>query len=90
MAFILRPECNFLNGCFWYLVPLETVDIEVKIKIMRGIHTFRRDKMQFLEHKTPSLPLPHLEDEDVSRIRGYAWSQTQDPATTKHQGVSPK
>ena len=43
MAFILRPKCNFLNGYFRCLLPLETVDVEVKVKMMRGIHTFRRD-----------------------------------------------
>ena len=44
MAFILRPEFNFPNGYFRCLLPLETVDIEVKVKMMRGIHTFRRDR----------------------------------------------
>ena len=27
-------------------------------------------KVQSLEHKAPSLPLPHLKDEDVYRTRG--------------------
>ena len=44
MAFILRPKCNLLNGYFRCLLPLETVDIEVKVKMMRGIHTFKRDR----------------------------------------------
>ena len=44
MACILRPECNFLTGYFRCLLPLETVDVEVKVKMMRGIHTFRRDR----------------------------------------------
>ena len=41
---MLRPECNFLNRYFRCLLPLETVDMEVKVKMMRGIHTFRRDR----------------------------------------------
>ena len=45
MACILRPECNFLNRYFRCLLPLETVDVEVKVKMIRGIHTFRRDRM---------------------------------------------
>ena len=45
MACILKPECNFLNGYFRYLLPLDTVDIEVKVKMMRGIHMFRRDRI---------------------------------------------
>ena len=44
MACILKPECNFLYGYFRCLLPLETVDTEVKVKMMRGIHTFRRDR----------------------------------------------
>ena len=44
MTCILRPKCNFLNRYFRCLLPLETVDIEVKVKMMRGIHMFRRDK----------------------------------------------
>ena len=36
MACILRPECNVLNVYFRCLLPLETVDVEVKVKMMRG------------------------------------------------------
>ena len=38
MACILRPEYNFLNRYFRCLLPLETVDIEVQIKMMRAPH----------------------------------------------------
>ena len=44
IACICKPECNFLHGYFRCLLPIETMDVEVKIKIMRGIHTFRRDQ----------------------------------------------
>ena len=44
MACILRPECNFLHGYFRYLLSMETGDAEVKVKMMRGIHMFRRDR----------------------------------------------
>ena len=43
MAFILKPECNVLHGYFRCLLPIETVKVEVKVKMMRVIHTFRRD-----------------------------------------------
>ena len=64
MGCILRPECNYLNGYFRCLIPLETVHVEVKIKTMRGIHTFQRDRtMQIIKcnpwsarlHPYPSL-----------------------------------
>ena len=43
-ACILRPECNFLNGYFRCLLPVETVDVEVKVKMMQGIHMFQRNR----------------------------------------------
>ena len=43
MACILKPKCNFLYGYFRCLLPIETMELEVKVKMMRGIHTFRRD-----------------------------------------------
>ena len=43
MACILKPECRFLYGYFRCLLLIETVNVEVKIKAMRGNHTFRRD-----------------------------------------------
>ena len=43
MACIIKPECNFLHGYFRCLLPIETMDIKVKIKMMRGIQMFKRD-----------------------------------------------
>ena len=42
MACVLKPEWNFLHGYLKCLLPIETMDVEVKIKMMKGIHTFRR------------------------------------------------
>ena len=44
MACILKPECNYLHGYFRCLLPLETVDVEVKVKKMTGITMFRRGR----------------------------------------------
>ena len=44
MACILQPKCNFLHGYTGCHLPVETVDVKVKITSMQGIHTFRRDK----------------------------------------------
>ena len=43
MAFILKQECNFLHEYFRCLLPIETIEVEVKVKMIRGIHPFRRD-----------------------------------------------
>ena len=44
MASILQPKCNFLHG-FLCQLPVETVDVEVRITLMQGMHMFRRDRM---------------------------------------------
>ena len=45
MACLLQPECNFLHRYFRCKLPVEIVDIEVKVTSMQGIHIFRRDQM---------------------------------------------
>ena len=44
MACLLQPECNFLHGFFRCKLPVEVVDVEVKIMSMQGTHIFRRDQ----------------------------------------------
>ena len=53
MACILQPECNFLHGYFRCRLPVEMVDVEVKITSMQGTHIFRRDRMTQLIKCTP-------------------------------------
>ena len=45
MARLLQPECNFLDGFSRCRLPVEVVDIEVKITSLQGTHIFRRDRM---------------------------------------------
>ena len=44
MVCILCPECNFLCGYLKCLLVAETVDMELKVKMMQGIHTFKQDR----------------------------------------------
>ena len=44
MACILQLECNFLPSFFRCHLPVETVDVEVRIMLMQGTHMFRRDR----------------------------------------------
>ena len=81
MACILKQECNFLHRYFRFLLPIENVDVEVKVKMMRGIHTFRRQNhpghnMQPLEHKAPSLSILDKKNENILRVRRQAWPST--------------
>ena len=44
MACLLQPECNFLHGYFRCKLPVEIVDVEVRVMSMQGTHIFRRDR----------------------------------------------
>ena len=44
MACILQPRCNFLCQFFKCHLPVETVDVKVKITLMQDIRIFRRDR----------------------------------------------
>ena len=44
MACQLQPECNFLHGYFKCKLPVEVVDVEVKIMSMQGTHLYKRDQ----------------------------------------------
>ena len=53
MVCLLQPECNFLHGFFRCKLPVEVVDVEVKITSMQGMHIFRRDRTTQLIKYTP-------------------------------------
>ena len=42
--FTLAAECNFLHGFFRCCLPVETVDMDVRITLIQGTHTFRKDR----------------------------------------------
>ena len=71
MACILRPECNFLNGYFRCLLPLETVVVEVKAKMMRGIHTFKRDRTTKVISCNPSSTRLHPYPSLIQKMKSY-------------------
>ena len=49
----LAPECNFPHSFFRCHLPIEAVDVEVKITSMQGTHVFRRDRTSQLIKCTP-------------------------------------
>ena len=44
MANQLQPECNFLHGFFRCKLPMEVVDVEVKVMSMQGTHLYNQDQ----------------------------------------------
>ena len=59
MICLLQPKCNFLHGFFKCKLPIEVVDVEVKITSMQGTHIFRRDWTMQVIKCTPWCTRPH-------------------------------
>ena len=103
MACILRPECNFLNGYFRCLLPVEMVDVEVKVKMMQGIHMFWRDRTSQIIKCSPwstrLCPYPslirkmkmylELKGNLGPRPRPQSQSQSQPSSSTHPQNINP-
>ena len=43
MACVLALQCNFLYGFFQCQLPEDIINVEVRVRTMKGIHTFKRD-----------------------------------------------
>ena len=71
MACLLQPECNFLHDFFRCKLPVEVVDIEVKITLMWGMHIFRRDRMTQLIKCTPWSTRLHLHPTIIKKMKTF-------------------
>ena len=62
MACLLQPECSFLHGFSRCKLPVEVVDMEVKVMSMQEMHIFERDRMTQLIRCMPwtTKLCPHL------------------------------
>ena len=64
MACLLLPECNFLHRFFLCKLPVEVVDIEVKVTSMQGMHIFKRDRttqlIRYMPWTTKLHPHPNI------------------------------
>ena len=43
MACNLAPQCSFLYGFFQCDLPEDTIDVEITVRTLKGIHNFRKD-----------------------------------------------
>ena len=71
MACILQSECNFLHGYFRCWLPVEVVDMEVKITSMQGTHIFRRDRTTQLIRCTPWSSRLHPHPTIIKKMRTF-------------------
>ena len=71
MACLLQPECNFLHSYFRCQLPVEVVDIEVKIASMQGTHIFRRDRTMQLIKCTPWSTRLHTHPTIIKKMKTF-------------------
>ena len=71
MACLLQPECNFKHGFFRCRLPVEVVDVEVKITSMQGTHIFRRERTTQLIKCTPWSMMLHLHPSIIKKMKTF-------------------
>ena len=68
MACDLAPTCNFLFGYILCTLLDDTVDIDITVHVLKGIHTFRKDQtIQLSKHSPWGMevkPFPSLRKKD--------------------------
>ena len=71
MACLLQLERNFLHGFCRCKLPVEVVDVEVKITSMQGMHIFRRDRMTQLIKCTPWSTRLHPHTTMIKKLKTF-------------------
>ena len=74
MACLLQPECNFLHGYFRCKLPVEVVDVEVKVTSMQGTHIFRMDQTTQLIRCVPWTANLHPASEHCQKDENFPGS----------------
>ena len=71
MACLLQPEYNFLHGYFRCKLPVEIVDMEVKVTSMQETHIFRRDQTTQQVRCVPWTPNLHLHPNMIKKMKTF-------------------
>ena len=71
MACLLQPECNFLHGFFGCKLPVEVVDMEVKVTSMQVMHIFKRDRTTQLIRCVPWTTKLHQHPNIVKKMKTF-------------------
>ena len=71
MASLLQAECNFQHGYFRCRLPVEVVDVEVKITSMQGMHIFQRNRTTQLIKCTPWIMRLHPHPTIVKKMKTF-------------------
>ena len=64
MAREISPICDFIFGSIWTGLPTDTVDVELTLRMVKGIYTYRKDhtaeSMVFSPWSRTIIPFPSL------------------------------
>ena len=91
MACILCPECNFHHRYFRWQLPLEMVDVEVKVKTMQGIHTCRRDRTSQVNKCNPWRTKLHPYPSLIQKMKTYLeWEGRPGPKSRPQPQTQPQ
>ena len=71
MACLLQPECNFLHRFFWCKLPVEVVDMEVKITSMQGTHLYKRDRTTQVTKCIPWTTKTHPHPNIIKKMKTF-------------------
>ena len=71
MACLLQQECYFLHRFFRCKLPVEVVDVEVKVMSMQGTHIFKRDRTTQLIRYMPWTTKLHLHPNIVKKMKTF-------------------
>ena len=71
MVCLLQPECNFLHNFFRCKLPVEVVNVEVKITSMQGTHIFRRNRTTQLIKSTPWSTRLYLHPTIIKKMKTF-------------------
>ena len=71
MTCLLQPECNFLHRFFRCKLPVEVVDVEVKVMSMQGTHIFKRDRITHLIRCMPLITKHCLHPNIIKKMKTF-------------------
>ena len=71
MACLLQPECNFLHSFFRCKLPVEVVDMEVKVMSMQGTHIFKSNRASQLIRCMPWITKLCLHPNIIKKMKTF-------------------
>ena len=75
MACELSTQCDLIFGSLKYTLPEDTIDVDLKVHTLRGIHAYRKDRSTQIIKCSPwgteVQPYPSLKKKIVEFMRNH-------------------